>query len=150
MAQDRYAWTAAYSRLGALDSLARIGQRGLVGALREADPFDAHRVARGVHHDEHVFQAAIFLADELRERAAVLTESQHASRTRVNAELVLDRQTMHVVACTEGAVGIDKKLWHQKQGRSLHAVGCSGHARQHHMDDIAGEIVLAVSDEDLL
>ena len=68
----------------------------------------------------------------------------------MDAELVLDRQAVHVVACTEGAVGIDQKFWHEKQRRALDAVRRSRHARQHHMDDVAREIVLTVGDENFL
>ena len=64
----------------------RLLERAL--ALRVA--LEAHRQARGIHHDEHVFEAAVGLADQLAERALVLAVHHHAGRARVDAELVLD------------------------------------------------------------
>ena len=75
---------------------------------------------------------------------------EHAGGTRVNAELVLDRQAAHVVALAERAVGIHQELRHHEQGHALHALGRTRGAREHHVDDVLGEIVLAVGDEDLL
>ena len=68
----------------------------------------------------------------------------------MNAELVLDRQAAHVVALAERAVGVHEELRHHEQGHALHALGRARGAREHHVDDVLGEIVLAVGDEDLL
>ena len=48
----------------ALHAVARIGQRMLRCALAHTDALHADGKSRGVHHDEHVFQTAVFLADQ--------------------------------------------------------------------------------------
>ena len=49
----------------ALHAIARIRDRALVRALGQPDAFHAHREARLVHHDEHVLEAAVLLADQV-------------------------------------------------------------------------------------
>jgi hypothetical protein len=68
----------------------------------------------------------------------------------VNAELVLDRMRAHVVARAERAVGIEQELGHQKQRDAPGSLRRIGQPRQHQVDDVVREIVLAVGDEDLL
>ena len=65
---------------------------GLLGrALGDADALQADREARVVHHREHAGEAAVLLADQLADRAAVVAIDHRAGRRAVNAELVLDR-----------------------------------------------------------
>ena len=52
--------------------------------------------------------------------------------------------------CAERAVGIDQEFRHEKQRNALGAGRRIGQPRQHEVDDIVGEIVLAVGDENLL
>jgi hypothetical protein len=68
----------------------------------------------------------------------------------VDAQLVLDRDAAHVVALAQRAVGVDQELRHQEQRDALHAPRRVGQARQHQVDDVVGEVVLAEGDEDLL
>src|ERR1700722_11380474 len=114
MADDGHTRPAAHAGLGALNSLARVGERPLIGALRYPHALDAHRIAGGVHHDEHVFQPAILLADEFTDGAAVIAIGEHAGRAAMDAELVLDGHAMHIVALSHGAVVIDQKLRHHE------------------------------------
>ena len=132
-----------------LHAIARVLHRFLVRALGHADALDTHCVAGRVHHDEHVLEAAVLLADEISDCTALVAELQHRRRTRLDAELVLDAHAMHIVARTERAVGIDHELRHDEQADALHAFGCAGHASQHEMDDVPRHVVLAVGDEDL-
>ena len=92
-------------------------RRLLVGALGDGDALHADRVARRVHHDEHVLEAAVLLADQgadrartVEARAAVVAELQHRRRARLDAELVLDADAPGVVARAERAVGVDQEL----------------------------------------
>ena len=64
----------------------------LVGALGDRDALHADRVARRVHHDEHVLEAAVLLAHQVADRAAMVAELQHRGRARLDAQLVLDRR----------------------------------------------------------
>ena len=68
----------------------------------------------------------------------------------MDAELVLDRKAAHVVALAEGAIGIHEELRHEEQGHAFHALGGSGGPGEHHVNDVLGQIVLAIGDEDLL
>ena len=68
----------------------------------------------------------------------------------MNAELVLDRMRAGVVALTGRAVGVEQEFGHEKERNALGSRWGVGQPRQHQMDDVVGEIVLAVGDEDLL
>ena len=123
--------------------------RLLVGPLGHRDALHADREARRVHHDEHVLEAAVLLADQVADRAAVVTELQHRGRAGLDAHLVLDRDAVHVVALAQRAVGTDHELRHDEQADALDALRRTGDARQHEVDDVLGHVVLAVGDEDL-
>ena len=124
-----------------------IRERALEGALGDRHALQADAEARRVHHDEHVLEAAVLLADEV---ADGLVEHHHRGRARVDAELVLDRGAARVVALAERAVGLRQELRHEEERDALHALGRVGRAREHEVDDVLGEVVLAVGDEDLL
>ena len=68
----------------------------------------------------------------------------------MDAELVLDRMGAHVVALARRAVGIGQEFRHQEQRNAARAGRRIGQARQHEVNDVVGEIVLAVGDEDFL
>ena len=79
-----------------LHAFARVSLRMLIGTLRHADTLLADRIARGIHHDEHVFQAAVGLAHQIAHRALAhlalaRAVQQHRGRTAVDAQLVLQR-----------------------------------------------------------
>ena len=68
----------------------------------------------------------------------------------MDAELVFDRMGAHVVARAERAVGVEQKLGHQEQRNAARAGRRVGQAREHEVDDVIGQVVLAVGDEDFL
>ena len=70
MAHDRHA--ALLPRLRALNALVGKCMGALQRALRQTDSLDAHGEARRIHHDEHVLETAVLLADELSEIAPIL------------------------------------------------------------------------------
>ena len=151
MADDR---AGRHAPLGpdrlALDAIARVGDRVLVRTLGDPDTLHADREAGQVHHDEHVLEAAVLLADEVTDRAALVAIGEHRRRARVDAELVLDRHAVDVVARAQRAVVVDQELGHDEQRYALDAFGRVGGARQHQVDDVLGVVVLAEGDEDLL
>ena len=102
-----------------------------------------------VHHHEHVLEAAVLLADEVADGAAVVAEREHRGRARVDAELVLERHAAHVVARAEAAVRVHEELRHDEQRDALGARRRVGRAREDEVDDVVGVVVLAVGDEDL-
>ena len=134
----------------ALHARARPLHRLLERALALRVTLEAHRQPRGVHHHEHVFEAAVRLADQQAERALVFAVHHHAGRAGVDAELVFDGRAVHVVARAGRAIGVDPELGHDEQRDAAHAGRRAVDARQHHVHDVLGEVVLAVGDEDLL
>ena len=94
--------------------------------------------------------AAVFLADQETGGAAIVAVDHGAGRRAMDAELVLDRMGAHVVARAERAVGIEQEFRHQEQRNAARAGRRVGQACQHEMDDVVGEIMLAIGDKDLL
>ncbi len=123
--------------------------RLLVGALGHRHALHAHRVARGIHHHEHVRQALVLLAHQVADGTAFVTELQHRRRAGLDAQLVFDADAVHVVALAERAVCVHQELRHDEQADALDALGCATHPRQHQVHDVLGHVVLAVGDEDL-
>src|SRR2546423_1737005 len=80
---------------------------------------------------------------------AVIAVDHRAGRRSMDAELVLDRVAAQVVWRTRRAVGAGQEFGYQKQRDALGAGRRVGQPRQHEMDDVVGEVVLAVGDEDL-
>ena len=116
-------------------------------AFRDANALQADAQPRRVHHDEHGREAAVFLADQITRRAAVLAEFHHARRARHNAELMLDPGADDVVAFAERSVVIDEKLRYEEQRDAARSGRRVGAAREHEVDDILRHVVLAVGDE---
>ncbi len=150
MGDDRRRLGCRHSRCAALLALARIGDRLLRGALGDADALQADGKPGAVHHGEHGRHAGILLADEETGGAAMVAEHHRAGRRSVDAEFVLDRVGAHVVAGARRAVGIEQEFRHQKQRNAARAGRRVRQPRQHEMNDVVGEVVLAVGDEDLL
>ena len=73
MMDDRHAVAALLPDGAALHARARMLERVLIGALRDPDAFDADAEPRVVHHREHVFEAAILLADEIADRTSCVS-----------------------------------------------------------------------------
>ena len=133
----------------ALHAVAREAGGFLVGALGNGNALHAHRVTGRVHHDEHVFKAAVLLSNDVTHCATVVAVLQHGRGRRLDAHLVLDAYTMHVIACAQRTVWVHHEFGHHKQANALHALGCAYHAGQHQVDDVVGHIVFTVGDVDL-
>ena len=133
----------------ALAALAGEGQGLLVGPLGDGQPLQAHAEAGQVHHLEHVAHAVVLVADQMPDRAAVVAVGHHAGGAGVDAELVLDGDAAHVVAGPGLARGVGQVLGHDEAAQPLGAGRSPGDAGQHHVDDVGGQVVLAVGDEDL-
>ena len=110
----------------ALAALLRECQRLLIGAIGDADAFKPDAEPGLVHHGEHAEHAAIFLADQVTDRAALVAHGHGAGGRSVHAELVLDAARIDVVAGAERAVGVDEEFRNQKQRDPLVPAGASG------------------------
>ena len=135
-------------QVAALGAVMRKAHGFLVSAVGNRNTLHAHGKAGGIHHDEHVFEAAIFFADQVADSAAVVAELQHGGRAGLDAELVLDAHAMHVVARAQAVVVIDQKLGNYKQRDTLDAFGRARHTGQHQVNDVPGHVVFAVGDVD--
>ena len=134
----------------ALFALPRVGQRLLRGAFGDADALQPDGEPRAVHHGEHARHAGIFFADQVADRTVAIAQHHGAGRRTMDAELVLDRVGADVVAGAERAVGVEQKFRHQEQRNAARTGRRVGQPGEHEMDDVVGEIMLAVSDENLL
>ena len=113
--------------------------------MREALHGDAEPGA--VHHHEHRREPTVFLADE---PAFGGVEVHHAGRIGVDAHLVLDRAAGDAVAAPERAVFVQQNLRREEERNPFHAGRRAFDPRQHEMDDVVGEVVLARRNEYLL
>src|SRR5258705_14022681 len=105
MMDDRDAVAAFLADSTSLHAGLCIFARLLIGALGERHTFDPDAEPRVVHHDEHVFDAAVLLADQIAERTFAVAVGEHAGRARAYTELMLNRHAFDVVALAQAAVG---------------------------------------------
>ena len=133
----------------ALLAFLRVGQCLLIGPIGNADAFEADTQPRLIHHREHALHAAIFFADQVTDRAAIIAHRHDAGGGGVNAELVLDATGKDIIACAKRAIGIDQEFRDQKQRYAFRPRRRVRQSCQHKMHDIVGHIVLAIGDEDL-
>ena len=142
--------TALHTVFGKLHGL-------LVGTLGNRNALHAHAKTRRVHHDEHVFQATVFLTDQVAHgtgsgavyifRRRAVAKLQHSRRAGFDAHFVLDADAMHIIARSQRAIFVHHEFRHHKQADALHTLRRTDHARQHQVDDILGHVVLAPGDE---
>ena len=123
-----------------------VGGRALVGGLAQAQALKADAEPRPYHHREHAAQAFVRRADEV---ALRLIEVHHAGGRAVDAHLLLDRAAGDAVGRTGGAVLLERPLRHEEEADAAHAGRCVRQLRQHQMDDVLGQVMLAGGDEDL-
>ena len=147
---DRDRFALGVGHVAALHAGAGIVAGLLVGALGDRDTLKTDAHPGVVHHGEHVFDAAVFLADEIADGAVIVAERHDRRRAGMDAQLVFQADAAQVVAVAQRAVGVDQELGHDEQRDALDAGRGVGHPGQHHVDDVVGEVVLAIGDVDLL
>src|SRR6266849_10219438 len=133
----------------ALAALLRKRQRLLIGAVGDPDALEPDTEPGLVHHREHALHAAVFLADQVTDRAALVAHRHGAGWRGMHAELVLDAAGVDVVARAERAIGVDQEFWNQEQRNALGARRRIRQSRQHEMHDVIGHVVIAIGDENL-
>ena len=95
----------------ALQPIAGVGHRLLIGALADAQPLKTHAEAGLVHHQEHGLQTAIGLADQ---PASGAFQVHHAGGITVDAHLVFQRAAADRVALAGLALCVRDLPGHQK------------------------------------
>ena len=89
---------AGARQISALGAIMRKTHCFLLGLVGNRNALYAHGKAGGVHHDEHVFEAAVLLADQVAHSAGsgavcnaarrAVAKLQHSRRAGLDAELV--------------------------------------------------------------
>lgn len=88
-----------------------------------------------------------FLADQLTDRATVITKLQHRGWTGFDAEFVFKRQGLHIVIHACVAIGVHQFFGHDEQRNTFNAFRGIRRARKHQVHDVVGVIVVAISNE---
>src|SRR3984885_1509255 len=89
----------------------------------------------------------MLLANEPAFGAVIVEDS---GRIAMNAHLVLDRAANNAVAFADAAIRVRQELRHEEERDALRARRRPVNAREHEMNDIVRQIVLAGRDENLL
>ncbi len=131
----------------ALDALAGVVHRILIGDLGDRQALQPDAEARLVHHHEHGVQSAVLRPDQEAGRLIVVHD---AGGVAVDAHLVLDRAAGDGIARARLAVLVDEELRHDEERDALGTLRRAFDPRQHQMDDIVRHVVLAGGNEDLL
>ena len=84
----------------------------LIGALGDRHTLEPDIEPGVVHHREHVFEAALLLADAPADRVFI---GEHAGRRGVDAELLFEAQGAHRVARPRPALVVGQEFRHQEQ-----------------------------------
>ena len=130
----------------ALDTLQSVFTSTLQRCFSSTNTLDAHAQTLIVHHGEHGGQSLVLLANQ---PAPGAVEVHHASSGPLDAHFFLEGTAAQAIALAKGAVFVDCKLGHQKQGNPLGALGRIRQLRQHQVDDVLRHVVLAPGNENL-
>jgi hypothetical protein len=106
----------------ALDSFLCKVPGQLIRTFTDRQSLDSHVEPGMVHHREHAGEPPVFLTDEISDRTVSVAISYDTGRAGVNAEFVLDRRAVRVVAIANAAVVVYKILWHEEKRYSSYAV----------------------------
>ena len=90
------------------------------------------------------------LTHQVANGAVFLAEVEHGGGGTPVAHLVDQARQGDIVALAEAAVVVDQDLGHQEQGDALHPRRRVRQPRQHHVDDVLTELVIAAGDVDLV
>ncbi len=147
MDEDRIGLLVGVLRAGErapLQALAGELHRRLVGRLGERQPLHADVQPRAVHEGEHPLHPLVRLADE---EALGAVEVDDAGGRRLDPHLVLDRAAGDAIR--DELAPLFAHLRDDEEADPLDAGRGIGEARQHQVDDVLGQVVLAAGDEDL-
>ena len=133
----------------ALYALTGVADGCLVRTLGNRNALHAHAITRGIHHDEHVFQTAIFFPNQITHCATVITELQHGGGAGFDAHFVFDADAMHVVTRTQRTIAVHQEFGNHEQADAFHARRSALHPCQHQVNDVFGYVMLTPRNENL-
>src|SRR6516162_2090385 len=119
----------------------------LIGPLGDRKTLYADIEAGIVHHCEHAFETTILLTDPPADRVLI---GKNAGWRRMDAEFMFQAQGADFVAWARCALAIGQEFGDEKERDPPAAGRRIGGARQHHVDDVWREVVVAVGDKNLL
>ena len=104
--------------------------------------------ASGVHHDEHVFKASVLLSHQKPFGAASIPKLHHCSRRSFDAQFVLQAHTIHVISLTQQPIVQGHEFGNKKQADAFDPRRSPRDTGQHHVHNVAGQVVLTKGDVD--
>ena len=120
-----------------LASFLCVSERLLKRALRDRDALHADIEPAAIHHREHAGKPLVLLADKKARRAAMIAIDHRAGGRGMDAELMLQRDAMDIVARPNRAIGIDEKFRHEEERDAARSLRRIGQAREHEMNDVS-------------
>ena len=99
---------------------------------------------------EHVGQPAIFLPHQITHGAALLAEIKSSRRLSTATHLVKQAGKGDFIALAQRAVVINQELGHDKQGYSLDATGGTFDSRQHQVNNVLVQLMVAAGNPYLI
>ena len=112
------------------------------GEHTDADP-------RLVHHVEHVFEAFVFLSNEVAKAITTLAKIEQRVGSAALPHLVIEAGERNVVGFTQRTILLDTDFGYQKQRDALYSRRCVRSSSQHHVHNVLGNILLAAGDPHL-
>jgi hypothetical protein len=114
---------------------------------RHGKTLDTHKCPGFVHHLKHCGHALVFFAEKGADARSFVSQSQGAGSITVNAHLFFKTGAYHIVEFTQGAVFINQVFGHQENGYAGGAGGIAFNAGQDRVDNVFGQVVLAVGNK---
>ena len=131
----------------ALQAVAGIVHRVLIGRLGRRVALQPHAQPRLVHHGEHRAHALVQVAQQPPLRPV---EVHDAGGVAVDPHLFFKLADRHRLAVAQRAVVVHEELRHDEKADALGAFPAARRLGQHQVDDVVRHVVVAGRDEDLL
>ena len=148
MLNNEALFTSRSTERPTLSTFVCVLHRILIGPLSDGEALQTDRKTSVVHHREHVAHAFVFFTDKPSDRAGALAVRHHAGRRTVDAELVLDRHTTHVILLTDRTIGIEQEFWNKEHRDAFCSGRRSGGAGEDQVDDLVGHVMFTKGDPD--
>jgi hypothetical protein len=140
---DRHPVAAALPCGPPLDPFLGKVARRLIGALGDPNALQPDLLPGLVHHREHVRQTLVLPTRKIADRTVFLAKAHDASWARVDAELVLDRGALDIVAPRHRAVRADQEFRDHKQRDAAGPFRRIRKPGKHQVHNILGHVVVA-------
>ena len=153
MTHNRHARRAGKTNvlhLHTLDALASIVECREIGPGAQRHTLESHTDAGGVHQLKHDQDALMLLADQLADAVAILAITHRTGRRAMNAELLFQSDAGDVIGRAGLSLRVESEFGNQKQAQPLDSRRRAFETRQHQVNHVVDQIVIAAADEDFL